>query len=120
MIAALIGLNRNALLSDLDEAILSAALGVLDDTYAPGEATLKELIAVIRQGPEPLRNVTLAETDERYLPAVEGIVRSLMALCEGALGDTFAHRASVAISLDKPLCIDISRIGEADTKLRSC
>jgi hypothetical protein len=43
----------------------------------------------------------------------------LLALCDGALGDTFAHRTSTPISLDAPLCIDISGIGEADHKLQA-
>lgn len=145
MLGALVGLNRQGLVTDTEESILSAAMRVLDEHHAPGDAVLGDLIQVIAQGPDVLRRLTLAmptdqpgsalwtkdnpapmlahtdtaADDTRYREATHGIHASLLALCEGALGDTFAQKTTVAISLDAPLCIDISSIGEADAKLQA-
>ena len=120
MVAALVGLNRRSQVTDVEEAIISAALGVLDDHHQPGEATLVELIAVLEEGPEVLRRVTLARNNnERYREASDGLQASLVALVDGALGSTFARRTSVPVSLAAPLCIDISGIAESDEKLQA-
>ena len=120
LLAALVALNRGAPLADTEEAVLSAALAVLDEHHRPGEAELADLVAVLEEGPEPLRRVTLARNDEaRYRAAVDPMELSVMALCEGGLGETFARRTSVKIDLDAPVCINISQINEADEKLQA-
>jgi hypothetical protein len=120
MLAALVALNRVSRISDHEEALLAAALRVLDERHAPGEATLKELIQVLSEGPEAVRAVTLDRgDDERYRRAVDPLQRSLAALVEGALGDVFAHRTTTPIALDRPLCIDVSGISESDEKLQA-
>jgi hypothetical protein len=120
MVAALVALNRRGRVTDVEETIISAALGVLDDHHQPGEATLVDLIAVLEEGPEAVRRVTLARADDaRYRDAVDRLQASLIALVDGALGSTFARRPSVPISLDAPLCIDISGIAETDEKLQA-
>jgi hypothetical protein len=91
---------------------------VLDRKFAPGEATVHELIEVLEHGPEELRVVTLSRgEDSRYRDAVDPLERSVVALTEGALGESFAGRTTVALELDRPLCVDISGIGESDLKL---
>ena len=120
LLAALIGLNRGSPLSDTEMAVLSCALGVLDEHHAPGEAVLSDLVAVLEEGPERLRRITLARNDEdRYRAAVDPIELSVIALGEGGLGETFAHRTSVRVDLSGPVCIDISGINEADEKLQA-
>jgi hypothetical protein len=120
MVAALVSLNRRGPVSDLEEAIILAALQILDDTHAPGHATLRDLIAVLEAAPDAVRSVVLDRgQDIRYRAAVDPLQASLGALCSGALGDTFAARTTVAISLDQPLCIDISGIADTDEKLQA-
>ena len=120
LLAALIGLNRGAPLSDTEMAVLSTSLGILDEHHAPGDAVLSDLVAVLEEGPERLRRVTLARNDEaRYRAAVDPVELSVLALCEGGLGETFAQRTSVRIDLSGPVCIDISGINEADEKLQA-
>ncbi|HVX23329.1 MAG TPA: hypothetical protein VHB02_18455 [Acidimicrobiales bacterium] len=120
MVAALISLNRRGPVSDTEEAILSAALSVLDERHLPGLATLHDLIACLEEGPEPVRHVTLARGhDDRYRAAVDPLEASLHALCAGALGESFAARTTTPLSLDGPLCIDISGISESDEKLQA-
>jgi len=85
MVAALVGLNRRSRVTDVEEAIIAAALGVLDEHHRPGDATLRELIAVLEEGPEELRRVTLArDNHERYREATDGLQGSLVALVDGA------------------------------------
>lgn len=120
MLAALVGLNRASRATDHEEAVLAAALRVLDEHHAPGEATLVELIQVLSEGPPGVRAVTLDRGHEdRYRDAVDPLQRSLAALVEGALGDVFAHRTTTSIDLDRPLCIDVSGISESDEKLQA-
>ncbi len=120
MISTLVTLNRHSSTSDHEEAVLSAALSVLDDKLDPGTATLHDLIGVLSEGPEAVRAVTLDRgDDERYRAAVDPLQRSLSALVQGALGAVFAGVTSVPIDLTRPLCIDISGIGESDEKLQA-
>lgn len=120
LVAALVGLNRGVPLSDTEEAILSAALQIVDEHHEPGEAILTDLVQVLEEGPEALRRVTLARNDERrYRDAVDPMELSIMALCEGGLGETFAAKTSVQIDLSGPVDIDISGINEADEKLQA-
>ena len=51
LLAALVALNRGAPLADTEEAVLSAALAVLDEHHRPGEAELADLVAVLEEGP---------------------------------------------------------------------
>ena len=120
LLSTRVGLNRVGVTTDHEEAILSAALGVLDDKFAPGEATLRELIEVIEHGPDEVRAVTLDRGDDaRYRDAVDPLQRSLAALVQGSLGEVFAGKTSTPLDLSKALCIDISGISEADTKLQA-
>lgn len=120
MVATLIALNRHGTTTDHEEAILAAALTVLDDHHEPGEATLIELIEVLATGPDAVRAVTLDRGDEaRYREAVDPLQRSLAALVQGSLGDVFAHRTTTRVDLTRPLCIDISGIAESDEKLQA-
>lgn len=120
IVATLIGINRATAPTDHEVAVLAAALRVLDGAHSPGEATLIELIEVLAEGPTAVRAVTLDRGhDDRYRDAVDPLQRSLAALVEGAMGDVFAHRTSTPISLDGPMCIDISGISEADEKLQA-
>ncbi|MFP5376324.1 MAG: ATP/GTP-binding protein [Acidimicrobiia bacterium] len=120
MLVTLLAMNRGSRPTDHEEAVLHAALGVLDDTFAPGQATLPDLLAVLAEGPDRVRQVTLDRgNDRRYRAAVDPLQRSLAALIEGGLGRTFARRTTTPIRLDRPLAIDISAINEADTLLQA-
>lgn len=120
MVAALIGLNRQGLVTDQEEGILGAALGVLDGRRSGRDCVLPDLVKVLENAPQAVRAVTLDRgSDDRYREAVDPLQRSLLALCGGAMGDTFAHKTAVPINLNAPLCIDISGINEADQKLQA-
>ena len=120
MVSALVALNRRAVVTDVEEALVAAALTVLDDKFRPGRATLVELVGVLEAGPEPVRRLTLDRgDDERYRAAVHGLQSSIGALLQGAMGDSFAHRTTTPMVLDGPLDVDISGIGASDEKLQA-
>jgi hypothetical protein len=118
VLAALIALNRRSPVADVEETTLSLCMRMLDDRFPPGHATLHELIALLEAGPDDLRSITLDRgDDERYRAIIDPLQRSLIALTDGALGESFARRTTVTLDLTAPLCVDISGIGESDERL---
>lgn len=120
MVAALITIVRNRPMDDHEQSVLSAALHHLRERTAPGRVPLlPDLLAVLAAGPDRVRAVTLDRGDDsRYRDAVDPLHRSLLGILDGPLGDTFAAETSTRIHPGAPaVCVDISRIGEADTQL---
>ncbi|MFI6661395.1 ATP/GTP-binding protein [Streptomyces sp. NPDC050523] len=120
MVAALITIVRNRPMDDHEQSVLSAALHHLRENSSPGRPPLlPDLLRVLTEGPDRVRSVTLDRGDtDRYRDAVDPLHRSLLGILDGPLGNTFASATSTRINLDSPaVCIDISRIGEADTQL---
>ncbi|WP_431679091.1 ATP/GTP-binding protein [Kitasatospora sp. KL5] len=120
MVAALITIVRGRAMDDHEQSVLSAALHVLRERTPSGtDPVLPDLLAVIDEGPERVRAVTLDRGDDsRYREAVDPLHRSMLGILDGPLGGTFASRTSTRIDLDAPaVCVDISRIGESDTQL---
>lgn len=121
MVTALVTLVRNQPVVDRERTIISTALRILDERHQ-GVPVLPDLIRLIDEGPEELRQVTLARGDEsRYRDATDGLHASLIGLLDGPMGDSFARPTTTPISLDAPggVCIDISGIDEADTELQA-
>ncbi|MFJ4633960.1 ATP/GTP-binding protein [Streptomyces sp. NPDC088847] len=120
MVAALITIVRGRPMDDHEQAVLSASLHLLRERTLPGRAVvLPDLLALINEGPDRVRAVTLDRGEEsRYRDAVDPLHRSLLGILDGPLGTTFASQTSQRIDPSAPaVCIDISRIGEADTQL---
>ncbi|MGY1438578.1 ATP/GTP-binding protein [Streptomyces reniochalinae] len=120
MVAALIGIVRGRPMDDHEQAVVSAVLHHLRERLPPGRAPLlPDVLKVLNEGPDRIRAVTLDRGDEeRYRDAVDPLHRSLLGILDGPLGDTFASETSTRVDLHAPaVCIDISRIGEADTQL---
>ena len=121
ILAALVTILRNQPVVDRERTVLSVGLRLLDERHH-GVPVLPDLIRVIDQGPERLRQVTLARDDEsRYRAAVDGLHASLLGLLDGPMGDSFGRATSTPLSLDSPggACVDISGIDEADTELQA-
>ncbi|MET7608132.1 ATP/GTP-binding protein [Streptomyces avermitilis] len=120
MVAALISVVRSKPMDDHEQSVLSAALHHLRERTPNGRAPLlPDLLRVLQEGPDRVRAVTLDRGDDsRYRDAVDPLHRSLLGILDGPLGDTFSSETSTRIDPDSPaVCIDISRIGEADTQL---
>lgn len=120
MVAALLTIVRGQPVHDHEQAVISACLRHLKDNPPAGRPVLlPDLLRVLEDGPDRVRAVTLDRGNEsRYRDAVDPLHRSLLGLLDGALGDAFAAETSTRVDLDAcAVCIDISRIGEADTQL---
>ncbi|GAB2919416.1 ATP/GTP-binding protein [Streptomyces heilongjiangensis] len=119
-LTALISVVRSGQVDDHEQAILSVCLNLLTERHAPGRPpTLPDLIRVLDEGPPRLRSVALDRGQtNRYQEAVDPLLRSLIGILSGALGSCFAGESTTRMDLDAPaVCMDISRIGEADTQL---
>ncbi|MFD0822725.1 ATP/GTP-binding protein, partial [Micromonospora zhanjiangensis] len=120
MVAALLTIVRGQAISDHEQSVLSAALRHLRERTPPGSAPqLTDLLRVIEEGPPQVRQITLDRgQDSRYRDAVDPLHRSLLGILDGPLGDTFAARTATHVDPNATaVCIDISRIGEADGQL---
>ncbi|MFF4168564.1 ATP/GTP-binding protein [Streptomyces sp. NPDC001744] len=120
MVAALITIMRGRPMDDHEQSVLSACLHHLRERSTPGRPPLlPDLLRVLDEGPDRVRAVTLDRGDQqRYQKAVDPLHRSLIGVLDGPLGDTFASETSTRINPNAPaVCVDISRIGEADTQL---
>jgi hypothetical protein len=120
MVAALLTIVRGQPISDHEQSVLSACLRELRENTPPGKSyQLPDLLRVLEEGPPRVRQITLDRGQEsRYRDAVDPLHRSLLGILDGPLGDTFASRTSTHIDPHATaVCIDISRIGEADSQL---
>jgi len=124
VLSGLILIVRGTPIQDYERAVLSAALRVLlqrHDTTALGPPTLPDLVRVLDHGPPEVRSVTLDRgQDDRYRTSVDPLHRSLLALLDGPLGDTFSKPTTTRIALDSPgVAIDVSGISSSDTHLQA-
>jgi hypothetical protein len=120
MVASLITLVRGRAVDDHEQTVLAACLHELfARSSAAAPPTLPDLVAVLAEGPERVRAVTLDRGSEhRYRIAVDPLHRSLLGLLDGPLGQTFSSATTTRIDLSAPaVAVDISRIGEADSTL---
>ena len=119
MVAGLCNIRRGQPLSDVEDAVLAAALAELDEKYQ-GEPTLRDLVAVIEDRPVRVQEAAYDEgSEQRYRETVRGLIRTLKGLLEphGEMGDLFAHRTTTRIDVEGPACFDTSSIPEDQTKL---
>lgn len=121
MVTALVTILRGVPVVDQERTIINTALRLLEERHE-GVPILPDLIRVIDEGPEALRNVTLARgSEDRYRASVDGLHASLLGLLDGPMGEAFARPTSNPITLDSPggVCIDISGIDDADAELQA-
>jgi hypothetical protein len=123
ILRALLAVVRGSRTADWEDAVLGAALRLLNKRWArrKNPPVLADLIALIQSMPDEIRVITLDQgNDERYREAVNPLIRSLMALCDGALGEMFAHQTTHQLRANQPACYDISHISAGDRQLQSC
>jgi len=118
----LLAIVRGRPTEDSEDIALNAALRHLRRRWRRRTApVLHDLIRLIGEAPDEIRAVTLDRgSDDRYHDATDPLVRSLMALCDGPLGDLFARQTTARLQLDAPaVCIDISSINDNDQQLQA-
>ncbi|MGW0661924.1 ATP/GTP-binding protein [Streptodolium elevatio] len=119
-VGSLITIVRGSPVTDREETLLSTALRLLDDKY-DGVPVLGDLLAMLREAPEPLRAVALDRGDiNRYRDVTENLESSLVSLLgDGRLGDMFSKPTTEPMKRDRPVCFDVSSIDDAETQLQA-
>jgi hypothetical protein len=99
-----------------EELLLERAITILDDR--PGTPVLKDLIQVLVDAPDDLRQLARDRDDmERYRDYTDPLVKTLTAMLgRGRIGELFADHTTTPMRPDRPTVFDISSIkdGEAD------
>ncbi len=120
MVAALLTILRKEPPSDREESIIDRALRVLDERH-DGVPVLGDLLRVIQDAPQEVRDVALDRGDDtRYKAITENLEASLISLTSGGrLGETFAHATDVPMMRDRPVVYDVSSIDDSDTDMQA-
>lgn len=120
MVSALISIMRSQPPSDREETILDEALKVLDDRHQ-GTPVLKDLLQVIKDAPDSVRDVALDRGDiERYREITEGLEASLIGLVGGGrLGEIFSEQTDNPMQMDRPVVFDVSNIDDSEMNLQA-
>lgn len=118
MTAALLTILRKQPPTDVEESILDQALRVLDRKHT-GVPVLADLLKVVRDGPDELREVSVDRGDfQEYQRITRALEASLISLVKGGrLGETFARPTDSPMAMDRPVAYDISSITETDSDL---
>ena len=119
MVSALLTILRKSPPTAREEAIIDAALRVLDrDERVP---VLADLLRVIQTAPAEVRAVALDRNDDdRYRAITEDLEADLIGLTSGGrLGETFARETTTRMRRDAPVVYDVSSIDDSDTDLQA-
>ncbi|WP_172491712.1 hypothetical protein, partial [Gordonia bronchialis] len=120
-IKGLLELTRGGEIADYEETAIRAALEVCDrrGRAEDRQPVLKDLVAVISEGPAAVREAYVADTDAEYRREAKALLRTLTALRRGSFGEVFDHETSTPIDIDAPaICIDVSGVEASDRKLK--
>lgn len=120
MVSALLTILRKEPPTDREESIIDRALRVLDERHE-GVPVLGDLLRVIQEAPQEVRDVALDRGDDnRYKAITENLEASLISLTSGGrLGETFAHATDVPMKRDRPVVYDVSSIDDSDTDMQA-
>lgn len=120
MVSALLTILRKEPPTDREESIIDRALRVLDEHHT-GVPVLGDLLRVIQEAPQEVRDVALDRGDDtRYKAITENLEASLISLTSGGrLGETFAHATDVPMMRDRPVVYDVSSIDDSDTDMQA-
>ena len=120
MIAALLTILRSEPPTDREETIIDRALKWLDEHH-PGVPVLADLLAVIQNAPDEVRQVALDRGDlDRYRTITENLEASLIGLATGGrLGEVFSKQTSVPMRRDRPVVYDVSSIDDSESDLQA-
>lgn len=120
MVCSLIHIIRRAAPSDREETVVDAAVRALEERGGKAAPTLADLLAVVREGPEPVRRAALDRGSvERYREVTEDLEASLMALLAGRFGRIFAADRTVPMLMDRSVVFDVSALLHADEDLQA-
>ncbi|NQX29665.1 ATP/GTP-binding protein [Microbacteriaceae bacterium VKM Ac-2854] len=120
MVSALLTILRSEPPSDREETIVDRALKYLDEQHT-GVPVLSDLLRVIQDAPEPVRQVALDRGDlDRYREITENLEASLIGLTTGGrLGEIFARPTTTPMRRDRPVVYDVSSVDDSEGDLQA-
>lgn len=118
MVSALLTIQRQSRLADWEETAVDQAIRVLE--AREGVPTLADLLAVVQEAPQELREVVLDGGDmARYRQSTRQLEQSLIGLVRGGrLGTVFAHHTSQRQRRDAPVVYDVSALMDSTGDLQ--
>jgi hypothetical protein len=119
MVCTLITILRNAPPTDREETILDRAVRVLDERHR-GIPVLQDLISVIEDAPDEVRQVAMDRGDmTRYMDITENLLVTLKGLLgHGRVGEMFSRQTTTPMRSDVPVVFDVSSIPETELALQ--
>lgn len=120
IVAALITILRSVPPSDREETILDRALTILDERH-PGTPVLPDLLQVVREAPDDLRQVALDRGDlNRYRDITEDLEATLLGMISGGrFAGLFSQPTTTPMLNDRAVVFDVSSIDDAQTDLQA-
>lgn len=120
MIAALLTILRSQPPTDREETIIDRALKYLDEHHE-GIPVLADLLRVIQEAPDEIRQVALDRGDiARYKAITEDLEASLIGLTTGGrLGEVFSQQTTTPMRRDRPVVYDVSSIDDSEGDLQA-
>ncbi len=120
MVSALLTILRKKPIDENEETVIDRALRVLD-SRGGGIPVLGDLLRVIQEAPDELREVVLDNGDMAvYHAATAQLQKSLISLTTGGrLGEVFAQQTDVPMRRDRPVVYDVSSVDDSDTDMQA-
>ena len=124
LVSAIIGIQRNGVVAEREDTMLSAALGLLDEKFDQTRGQMPvfaDLLEIVQAAPAELRIVAVDRNDmARYQAITEELEASLIALTQGGrLGSTFSRHTSQRLRRDRPTVFDLGAIQDTQPQLRA-
>ena len=108
MVLSLIQILRHSAPTPREEIIVDEALKIIFED-AQGQPVLADLLTVVRQAPDRVRQAALDRGSmDRYREVTEELEIALLGLLDGRLGRTFAATTTTPMRMDRDVVFDVS------------
>lgn len=113
LLLALCALVRRGHVTNAEEHLLGAAVALAAERHR-NSPTIPQVLALINEGPEPLRMAARMADDRLWVSTTADLAATLTLLCTGVLEGVFDRPTSTPIDLNaRAVSFDISRIAAA-------
>lgn len=109
LLATAAGLGRRPTAEE--SSALNSAVRLAATAAAPGDPVIPDVIRVLRDSPDEIRQRLITRDDTEYVAAVRSVIAALENLCDGPLSGLFDRPTSTPLDLERPaLAIDLSAL----------
>lgn len=121
-LATQVQIVRRTPVTDWEQALLTSAAWVLDQTHRrrKNAPTLGDLVRLLHEPTEAMQAAILTEDASAYAELTTGLRRSLQAVLEGPLGRMYDGQSTARLSVDTPMVsVDISAVSRQSANVLS-